>query len=173
MGITNRLARLSLNFRNVIWPAGRIGRETCLREQFCLLALEGVLMGLAALLTLAAAPEYLVTLVKYLIGATLVGLYASISTRRLHDLGRSGWALLKWYGTLFVVYQAAVFTPKLAMEFDYLTRGQAIALLVAEGVFGIGVCMHLVYTVFIKDGAQGDNRFGAPESGVAVGLSPA
>ncbi len=161
---------LKINPRQLFSLKGRISRKTCISEQIVLMTISALLLGSSLLATHLGAPE---VVGKSFLKATEVvfgWLYVTVGVRRLHDMNRSGWWLLSWYSAIGLLVLAAKETPQIALD-GLMTRQQGIVLLLVEGAVGLGLMLHLVYTVFAKEGDAGDNRFGTPDCGAGVRIT--
>lgn len=107
---------------------------------------EPVLAGLVAVA---------VTLVTFWIGL-------AASTKRLHDIGRSGWLLVK--------LGAVGFTSAIGIGLlSNAGSGAGGLLAMALGLLLVGLNIYLWYLVGFKRGDEGPNEFGLPGSGTMVG----
>lgn len=159
--------RLSIKPFQLLSLKGRISRKTCISEQIVLMLTSALMLGISLAATKLGAPEIVGYSFLKATEVVFCWLYISVGVRRLHDMGRSGWWLLSWYSAIGLLVAAAKETPFIALA-GHITRQQGIVLLIIEGAVGLMVMLHLVYTVFAKEGNAGDNRFGTPDCGAGV-----
>lgn len=137
-----------LRWRALFWVAGRLPRKP---YWLGVLALLIVSLG-ARILSEALGPP--VSAALYALAQALVAWVAiCIFTRRLHDLGRSGWWQLPAFGLTVAGFATA--RPEVAAAMGTGPTGQAVGVIV-----GLAAYFGFIISLGIVRGMSGDNRFG-------------
>lgn len=104
--------------------------------------------------------------------------YLAITTKRLHDIGRTGWLVAIPLGLIVLVLKVALFIAVLgglygilAISIDTGPSTQAFqgVAMVAIGAVLLILLVHLAFVILIgcRKGQPHNNRFGAPPTGTA------
>lgn len=104
--------------------------------------------------------------------------YLAITTKRLHDIGRTGWLVAIPLGSIFLVLKVALFIAVLGGLYGILaisidtgpsTRAFQGVAMVAIGAVLLVVFIQLAFVILIGclKGQPHNNRFGAPPTGTA------
>jgi uncharacterized membrane protein YhaH (DUF805 family) len=141
---------MALDWRSLFSGKGRIDRTTFWTVQFLLAVFEACLQATATLLPLY---PILIMLLILLIVSWVVGVLNL--TKRLHDLGRSGWWMLVPLAIDLLVVSLAV------VKFGRGSNG-AFA---SEGLGLLAPLAFLLAAGLLK-GNPGSNRFGEPPKGM-------
>lgn len=129
---------------------GRLSRQGFWLE-YGFLYLLTFLMALVLLIVTGGKTE----VVNPVVTLALLVPYLSVTARRLHDLDLSGWFQM-WWASL----TAVAFLGGIALTF---LLGIPSAFLAGASILAVG--LHALYTLGLRPGRAGNNRFGAPNDG--------
>lgn len=149
---------IARGFRNYITFSGR-----ATRAEYWWFFLFGQLIGLASIVPIVG---WLVSIIGFLV---LIIPQISISVRRLHDIGKSGWWVLVWYGTLilgWVFFLIEFFKELIGLEESGKTDTEIEAILqnwwIWFGILGLASIAIMIWWIlwFVKKGEKGPNKYG-------------
>jgi len=83
----------------------------------------------------------------------------AVTVRRLHDIGKSGWAILKVCGGMFLTIVCALFID--ALYLNFYVPSVNVSLLTSGIMLGIVLALCILFIVWLcTDSNPGHNRFG-------------
>lgn len=148
---------------------GRIGRRD-FWIGFVILFVGGFILGMIPLL-------------GFLISLALIYPNVCVSSKRLHDMGRSGWLSAVPYGVMavamvvsFVTGGAAMFSARMANEGSGAGGAAALAgmgMAVAAICIGLVVCLAFLIWIGVSKSEPGENQYGPPAVSLTGGSTPA